>query len=86
MSPAEYMAIMLRKQKHHIGNKCTSSPASMSIFTSNIRPSCPWLMCEEGYHVMPQQAKPKVLVCSGWLPGQLASVGQQLGFAHIRAR
>ena len=37
MSPAEYMAFMLRKQKHHIGNKCTSSPASMSIFTSNIQ-------------------------------------------------
>ena len=50
MSPAEYMAIMLRKQKvrvhrikvvimlyDHIGNKCTSSPASMSIFTSNIQ-------------------------------------------------
>ena len=31
------MAIMLRKQKHHISNKCTSSPASMSIFTSNIQ-------------------------------------------------
>ena len=31
------MAIMLRKEKHHIGNKCTSSPASMSIFTGNIQ-------------------------------------------------
>ena len=31
------MAITLRKQKHHISNKCTSSPASMSIFTSNIK-------------------------------------------------
>ena len=31
------MAIMLRKQNHHIGNKCTSSPASMSVFTSNIQ-------------------------------------------------
>ena len=31
------MAIMLKKQKHHISNKCTSSPASMSIFTGNIQ-------------------------------------------------
>ena len=31
------MAIMLRKEKHHIGNNCTSSPASMSTFTSDIQ-------------------------------------------------